>query len=138
MFIWVFQFNYRAQCSIYLVSNFLKDRMPPKDYLVLTISKKGPEAWYTRWRRAIRNPLRFKAPNREYLRPCFDCVDLGHVSIRVRSIVKFGGSNLHRWPVWQTALAGRFLLGLGKYKPIFETASDRLLTTRDYRRWLKS
>lgn len=91
----------------------------------------SPAAWYNR--RMADRLLRLTnydqgSKSRAITDLALTALNLGHVSIRVRSICEsLAGRQLASLAIWQTALADAFLLATkGKYNDHFERASDQL------------
>ena len=91
----------------------------------------GPAAWYNR--RMADRLLRLTnydqgSKSRAITDLALTALNLGHVSIRVRSICEnLAGKRLVSLEVWQTSLADAFLLATkGKYNDRFESASNQL------------
>ncbi|AWY00022.1 fusaric acid resistance protein [Marinomonas primoryensis] len=91
----------------------------------------SPAAWYNR--RMADRLLRLTnydqgSKSRAITDLALTALNLGHVSIRVRSICEsLAGKQLASLAIWQTALADAFLLATkGKYNDHFERASDQL------------
>tara|TARA_R110001599_G_scaffold5266_4_gene26476 strand:- start:4671 stop:6716 length:2046 start_codon:yes stop_codon:yes gene_type:complete len=91
----------------------------------------SPAAWYNR--RMADRLLRLTnydqgSKSRAITDLALTALNLGHVSIRVRSICEsLAGKQLASLAIWQTALADAFLLATkGKYNDHFERTSDQL------------